>query len=203
MLISAFERFTCELLGCREYGCNICGEGGEFESLTLDCPLFKHGRIVVDQWSKQSESAGHFASVGTLCPVRFHVESKAAHVASPEVHGDSMHAMHATEGTATPPGPHAGRADQHQQQQLWQDAHVTEVPQDYQPAVAEAAPQLVYPDSYSPAAKAHVRVSSVGLHVTCAPQLSQAAAADTNSCACALHHAIVSIAAGRRPSCAV
>lgn len=25
----------------QEYGVNSCGEGGEFESLTLDCPLFK------------------------------------------------------------------------------------------------------------------------------------------------------------------
>ena len=27
------------------YGCNACGEGGEFETLTLDCPAFEHGRI--------------------------------------------------------------------------------------------------------------------------------------------------------------
>lgn len=25
-----------------KYGINVCGEGGEYESLTLDCPLFKH-----------------------------------------------------------------------------------------------------------------------------------------------------------------
>ena len=24
-----------------KYGLNICGEGGEYESFTLDCPLFK------------------------------------------------------------------------------------------------------------------------------------------------------------------
>ena len=24
------------------YGSHICGEGGEYETLTLDCPLFKH-----------------------------------------------------------------------------------------------------------------------------------------------------------------
>lgn len=29
-----------------KYGLNICGEGGEYETLTLDCPLFK-SRIVV------------------------------------------------------------------------------------------------------------------------------------------------------------
>jgi len=35
------------LLGMHEkYGLNVCGEGGEYETLTLDCPLFKC-RIVV------------------------------------------------------------------------------------------------------------------------------------------------------------
>lgn len=24
-----------------KYGINVCGEGGEFETFTLDCPLFK------------------------------------------------------------------------------------------------------------------------------------------------------------------
>ncbi len=24
-----------------KYGANVCGEGGEFESLTLDCPIYK------------------------------------------------------------------------------------------------------------------------------------------------------------------
>lgn len=24
----------------RKYGSNVCGEGGEYETLTLDCPLF-------------------------------------------------------------------------------------------------------------------------------------------------------------------
>ena len=29
-----------------KYGLHICGEGGEYETLTLDCPLFKY-RIVL------------------------------------------------------------------------------------------------------------------------------------------------------------
>lgn len=29
-----------------KYGINICGEGGEYETLTLDCPLYK-SRIVM------------------------------------------------------------------------------------------------------------------------------------------------------------
>lgn len=24
-----------------KYGLNVCGEGGEYETFTLDCPLFK------------------------------------------------------------------------------------------------------------------------------------------------------------------
>ena len=26
----------------KKYGVNVCGEGGEYETFTLDCPLFKH-----------------------------------------------------------------------------------------------------------------------------------------------------------------
>jgi diphthine-ammonia ligase len=29
-----------------KYGINVCGEGGEYETITLDCPLFKK-RIVL------------------------------------------------------------------------------------------------------------------------------------------------------------
>lgn len=29
-----------------KYGLNICGEGGEYETLTLDCPLYK-SRIIM------------------------------------------------------------------------------------------------------------------------------------------------------------
>jgi diphthine-ammonia ligase len=32
----------------RQYGVHVCGEGGEYESFTLDCPLF-HSRIVLDE----------------------------------------------------------------------------------------------------------------------------------------------------------
>lgn len=29
-----------------KYGINVCGEGGEYETLTIDCPLFK-SRIIM------------------------------------------------------------------------------------------------------------------------------------------------------------
>ena len=61
---------------CRRFGCSVCGEGGEFETLTLDCPLFTHGCIVLDDWTPAILSPGDCASVGVLHPVRFHVEAK-------------------------------------------------------------------------------------------------------------------------------
>ncbi|KAJ3026125.1 UNVERIFIED_CONTAM: ATP binding domain 4 [Siphonaria sp. JEL0065] len=33
----------------RDYGCHVAGEGGEYETLTLDCPLFKKRIVLVDQ----------------------------------------------------------------------------------------------------------------------------------------------------------
>ena len=30
-----------------KYGCNVCGEGGEFETLTLDGPMFPFGTIEI------------------------------------------------------------------------------------------------------------------------------------------------------------
>ena len=38
------------------FGCHVCGEGGEFESLTLDCPLFEHGRL--DALETEAVAAG-------------------------------------------------------------------------------------------------------------------------------------------------
>ena len=61
--------------GCRLYGCNICGEGGEYETLVLDCPLFTHARIALDSWGVQHLSAG---DVAILHPTEFHLEPKTA-----------------------------------------------------------------------------------------------------------------------------
>ena len=54
---------------CRLYGCNICGEGGEYETLVLDCALFTHARIVLGSWSIEHLSAG---DVAILHPTDFH-----------------------------------------------------------------------------------------------------------------------------------
>ncbi|XP_055681814.1 uncharacterized protein LOC129789187 [Lutzomyia longipalpis] len=33
----------------KEFGVNVCGEGGEYETFTLDCPLFKYRIVVADR----------------------------------------------------------------------------------------------------------------------------------------------------------
>lgn len=44
---------------------HICGEGGEFESFTLDCPLYKK-RIVVEEAKAVSLSDDEYAPVAYL-----------------------------------------------------------------------------------------------------------------------------------------
>ena len=59
-----------------QYGCNVCGEGGEYESLTLDCPLFKHKKIVIDQSELQVHSDCQFSPVAYLNLKKFHLIDK-------------------------------------------------------------------------------------------------------------------------------
>ncbi|KAL5770554.1 hypothetical protein ACOSP7_014708 [Xanthoceras sorbifolium] len=60
------------------YGINVCGEGGEYETLTLDCPLFVNARIVLDEFQVVLHSADSIAPVGVLHPLAFHLEKKEA-----------------------------------------------------------------------------------------------------------------------------
>ncbi|CAH0560796.1 unnamed protein product [Brassicogethes aeneus] len=48
-----------------KYGLNVCGEGGEYETLTLDCPLFK-SRIVIDESEIVMHTNDTIAPVGYL-----------------------------------------------------------------------------------------------------------------------------------------
>ncbi|OEL18357.1 Diphthine--ammonia ligase [Dichanthelium oligosanthes] len=67
----------CHLLRMNEsYGINVCGEGGEYETLTLDCPLFRNARIILDNYEIILHSADSIASVGILHPRSFHIEYK-------------------------------------------------------------------------------------------------------------------------------
>jgi diphthine-ammonia ligase len=60
----------------KEFGANVCGEGGEYESLTLDCPLFKRKRIAVDDYEMKIHSNDAYAQVGYLLFKKFHLEDK-------------------------------------------------------------------------------------------------------------------------------
>ncbi|XP_064601922.1 uncharacterized protein LOC135467923 [Liolophura sinensis] len=57
------------------YGLNICGEGGEYETFTLDCPLFNR-KIVIDESERVLHSDDAFAPVGYLNLVKLHLEEK-------------------------------------------------------------------------------------------------------------------------------
>ncbi|KAF9916045.1 hypothetical protein BX616_004751 [Lobosporangium transversale] len=59
----------------QEYDLHICGEGGEYETVTLDCPLFKR-RIIVDESEVAIHSDDHFAQVAYLRFKKLHVEAK-------------------------------------------------------------------------------------------------------------------------------
>ena len=65
-----------EMLKLKEkYGLNVCGEGGEFESFTLDCPLFKK-KVILDEVEPVVHSNDAFSPVTFLRLKKLHVESK-------------------------------------------------------------------------------------------------------------------------------
>lgn len=46
----SLQEMRAKLLRLQDrHGVNVCGEGGEFESLTLDCPLYRHYRLEIVQ----------------------------------------------------------------------------------------------------------------------------------------------------------
>ncbi|KPI92630.1 ATP-binding domain-containing protein 4 [Papilio xuthus] len=57
-----------------KYGLNVCGEGGEYETFTLDCPLFRK-RLVIDEKELVIHSEDPIASVGYL-NLKLHLETK-------------------------------------------------------------------------------------------------------------------------------
>ncbi|KAF6351142.1 diphthamine biosynthesis 6 [Rhinolophus ferrumequinum] len=58
-----------------KYGVHVCGEGGEYETFTLDCPLFKK-KIIVDSSEVVVHSADAFAPVAYLRFLELHLEEK-------------------------------------------------------------------------------------------------------------------------------
>ncbi|KAK1931119.1 Diphthine--ammonia ligase [Phytophthora citrophthora] len=58
-----------------KYQMNVCGEGGEYETFTLDCPLFKK-RIVIDESHTVLHSDDYIAPVAFLSIDKCHLEDK-------------------------------------------------------------------------------------------------------------------------------
>lgn len=58
-----------------EYGTNICGEGGEYETLVLDCPLFKR-KLILDNYEVVCHSKDPFAPVYYIRPTHMHLVDK-------------------------------------------------------------------------------------------------------------------------------
>ncbi|KAL1352374.1 hypothetical protein HN51_016364 [Arachis hypogaea] len=55
---------------------NVSGEMGEYETLTLDCPLFINARIVLDEYQIVRDIEHPFHPVGKLDSFKFHLEKK-------------------------------------------------------------------------------------------------------------------------------
>uniref|UniRef100_A0A7M4FM42 Diphthine--ammonia ligase n=1 Tax=Crocodylus porosus TaxID=8502 RepID=A0A7M4FM42_CROPO len=73
--LDQMEPYLLEL--SKKCGVHICGEGGEYETFTLDCPLFKK-KIVVDSSDVIIHSADAFAPVAYLRFLKLHLENKAS-----------------------------------------------------------------------------------------------------------------------------
>lgn len=58
-----------------EYGVNVCGEGGEYETFVLDAPIFKK-RIVIDEFELVEHSKDCFAPVICMHILKYHIENK-------------------------------------------------------------------------------------------------------------------------------
>jgi len=58
-----------------KYGLNICGEGGEYETFTLDCPLFVK-KLVVCESEIKMHSDDAFAPVAFLQLKKLKLEDK-------------------------------------------------------------------------------------------------------------------------------
>uniref|UniRef100_A0A8I3PPP7 Diphthine--ammonia ligase n=4 Tax=Canis lupus TaxID=9612 RepID=A0A8I3PPP7_CANLF len=71
--LDQMEPYLLEL--SKKYGVHVCGEGGEYETFTLDCPLFKK-KIIVDSSEVVIHSADAFAPVAYLRFLELHLEDK-------------------------------------------------------------------------------------------------------------------------------
>ncbi|XP_067943459.1 uncharacterized protein [Watersipora subatra] len=65
----------------KDYGVHMCGEGGEYESLTLDCPLY-NSKIIIEESEIVEDTPSDIAPVGHLRVNKYRLEPKADEVRS-------------------------------------------------------------------------------------------------------------------------
>ncbi|KAK1793270.1 hypothetical protein P4O66_011659, partial [Electrophorus voltai] len=81
--LAEMESYLQEL--SEKYGVHVCGEGGEYETFTTDCPLFNR-RIVIDAMETVVHSADAFAPVGYLRFTKMHTEDKGSGLTAGSAH---------------------------------------------------------------------------------------------------------------------
>ena len=59
----------------KEYGINVCGEGGEYETITLDSPIYKK-KIVIDEFEIICHSKDIYSPVYYTIIKKWHLENK-------------------------------------------------------------------------------------------------------------------------------
>ncbi|XP_026192219.1 uncharacterized protein LOC34621908 [Cyclospora cayetanensis] len=52
----------------RKYDFHVCGEGGEYETLTLDCPLYTEAAIAITRWKEVCQCEDPVAPIWLLSP---------------------------------------------------------------------------------------------------------------------------------------
>ncbi|SCN63233.1 diphthine--ammonia ligase, putative [Plasmodium chabaudi chabaudi] len=60
---------------CNKYGLNMCGEGGEYETCTLDCSLFKK-KIVIDEYEVIQHTYDSICPVFIFKPLKWKIHQK-------------------------------------------------------------------------------------------------------------------------------
>ncbi|KAI0661073.1 hypothetical protein C8Q70DRAFT_912261 [Cubamyces menziesii] len=98
----------------RLYGSHVCGEGGEYETLTLDCPIFRH-RIQLDEIETVVHSDNDFATVAYLRVKKASLQPKPVasldDIIVPPVLAEPFSDIHELLSSLSPPNPQVRLVD--------------------------------------------------------------------------------------------
>ena len=75
-LMKSLKEIKTKLIKLKEkYGINVCGEGGEYETITLDCEIYKK-KIIIDEYDIICHSKDIFSPVYYSFIKKWHLEEK-------------------------------------------------------------------------------------------------------------------------------